>query len=237
MKRVLSKVVSKIVLVSGLLLGVSAVSTSMAAGIVNGPAKPDAAKGAQLYEQGDAARGIVACASCHGAAGNSTIPANPNISAQSHEYLYKQLVEFRVKAGAKTALRKGADGAPSVMQAMAAPLTEADMHNLAYFLSLQKLAQPATATNEKLVERGQKIWRAGIPERNVPACAGCHSPNGAGIPAQYPRLGGQFPSYIEDQLKLFRAGHRGNSPMMNQIADRMSDADIKAVSDYAAGLR
>jgi len=237
MKRVLSKVMSKIVLVSGLLLGVSAVSTSMAAGPVKGPAKPDAAKGAQLYEQGDAARGIVACASCHGAAGNSTIPANPNISAQSHEYLYKQLVEFRIKAGAKTALRNAADGAPSVMQAMAAPLTEADMQNLAYFLSLQKLAQPATATNEKLVERGQKIWRGGIPERNVPACAGCHSPNGAGIPAQYPRLSGQYPSYIEDQLKLFRAGHRGNSAMMNQIADRMSDSDIKAVSDYAAGLR
>jgi len=233
MKRVLSKVV----LVSGLLLGVSAVSTSMAAGPVTGPAKPDAAKGAQLYEQGDAARGIVACASCHGAAGNSTIPANPNLSSQAHEYLYKQLAEFRIKPGAKAALRKGPDGAPSVMTALATPLTEADMQNLAYFLSLQKLTGPATATNEKLVERGQKIWRAGIPERNVPACAGCHSPNGAGIPAQYPRLSGQFPSYIEDQLKLFRAGHRGNSAMMYQIADRMSDADIKAVSDYAAGLR
>ncbi|MDO9024517.1 c-type cytochrome [Zwartia sp.] len=233
MKRVLSKVV----LVSGLLLGVSAVSTSMAAGPVTGPAKPDAAKGALLYEQGDAARGVLACVSCHGAAGNSSIPANPNISAQAHEYLYKQLVEFRVKPGAKAPLRNGADGAPSVMTVMAAPLTEADMHNLAYYLSLQKLAQPATATNEKLVEQGQKIWRGGIPDRNVPACAGCHSPNGAGIPAQYPRLSGQFPSYIEDQLKLFRAGHRGNSAMMNQIANRMSDSDIKAVSDYAAGLR
>lgn len=237
MKRVLSKLVSKIVLVSGLLLGLSAVTTSMAAGPVTGPAKPDAAKGAQLYEQGDAARGVIACASCHGAAGNSTIPANPNISAQSHEYLYKQLVEFRIKAGATKALRNGADGAPSIMQVMANPLTEADMQNLAYFLSLQKLAQPATATNPNLVDQGQKIWRGGIPERNVPACAGCHSPNGAGIPAQNPRLGGQYPSYIEDQLKYFRAGHRGNSAMMNQIANRLSDADIKAVSDYAAGLR
>jgi len=232
----MKRVLSKLVLVSGLFLGVS-VSTSMAAGPVKGPAKPDATKGAQLYEQGDAARGIIACASCHGAAGNSTIPANPNISAQAHEYLYKQLIEFRAKAGAKEPLRKGAEGAPSVMAALAAPLTEADMKNLAYYLSLQPLTKPATATNEKLVERGQKIWRAGIPERNVPACAGCHSPNGAGIPAQYPRLSGQYPSYIEDQLKLFRAGHRANSPMMSQIADRMSDADIKAVSDYAAGLR
>lgn len=233
MKRVLSRVV----LVSSLLLGVSIISTSMAAGPVTGPVKPDAAKGAQLYEQGDIARGVLACATCHGAAGNSTIPANPNISEQAHEYLYKQLVEFRVKPGATAALRKGTDGAPSVMTAMATPLTEADMQNLSYYLSLQKLAQPATATNEKLVERGQKIWRAGVPDRNVPACAGCHSPNGAGIPALNPRLSGQYPSYIQDQLINFRAGHRGNSVMMNQIAGRMSDADIKAVSDYAAGLR
>lgn len=231
MKRVLSKVV----LLSGLLLGMSAVS--IASGPVTGPAKPDAAKGAQLYEQGDAARGVLACVTCHGAAGNSTIPANPNLSAQAHEYLYKQLVEFRIKPGATAPLRKGVDGAPSVMTAMAGPLTEADMQNLAYYLSLQKLAEPATATNKTLVERGQKIWRAGVPERNVPACTACHSADGAGIPAQYPRLSGQYPSYIEEQLKLFSAGHRGNSAMMNQIAGRMSDADIKAVSDYAAGLR
>ena len=111
------------------------------------------------------------------------------------------------------------------------------MRNLAGYISQQKLTAPATATSEKLALDGQKIWRAGLPDRNVPACAGCHSPNGAGIPAQYPRLGGQFPTYIEDQLKLFRAGHRANGPMMMQIADRMSDRDIKAVSDYAAGLR
>ena len=228
---------SKVVLTGCLMLGVSAMSPSIAAGAATGPAKPDAAKGATLYEQGDAARGVVACASCHGAAGNSTIPANPNLAVQSHEYIYKQLVEFRPKAGAKEALRKGPDGAPSVMSAMAAPLTEADMHNLAVYLTQQKLTEPATATNPKLLERGQHIWRAGIPDRNVPACAGCHSPNGAGIPGQYPRLSGQYPSYIEEQLKLFRAGHRANGPMMNQIADRMSDSDIKAVSDYAAGLR
>ncbi len=232
----MKRVLSRLVLASGVLLGITAVSPSFAAGAA-GPAKPDAAKGAQLYEQGDAARGVVACASCHGAAGNSTIPANPNLAAQSHEYLYKQLVEFRPKDGASSALRKGADGAPSVMTAMAAPLTDEDMRNVSFFLSQQKLTTPATATNVKSVERGQKIWRAGIPDRNVAACAGCHSPNGAGIPSQYPRLGGQYPSYIEDQLKLFRAGHRANNAIMNQIADRMNDADIKAVSDYAAGLR
>jgi cytochrome c553 len=87
-----------------------------------------------------------------------------------------------------------------------------------------------------MVDLGQKIWRGGLPERNVPACAACHSANGAGMPAQYPRLSGQFPTYIEEQLKLFRSGDRKND-IMFAIADRMSDADIKAVSDYAAGLR
>jgi cytochrome c553 len=166
---------SKVVFAGCLLLGVSAMSPSIAAGAATGPAKPDAAKGATLYEQGDAARGVVACVSCHGAAGNSTIPANPNLAAQSHEYIYKQLTEFRLKAGAKEVLRKGVDGAPSVMTAMAGPLTEADMQNLSVYLTQQKLTEPATATNPKLLERGQHIWRAGIPDRNVPACAGCHS--------------------------------------------------------------
>ena len=232
----MKRVLSRLVLASGVLLGITAVSPSFAADAA-GPAKPDAAKGAQLYEQGDPARGVVACVSCHGAAGNSTVPVNPNLAAQSHEYLYKQLMNFRIAEGAKEPTRRGVDGAPSMMTVMATPLTEADMQNVSFYLSQQKLTEPATATNPKSVERGQKIWRAGIAERNVPACAGCHSPNGAGIPAQFPRLAGQYPSYIEDQLKLFRAGHRANGPMMYQIADRMNDADIKAVSDYAAGLR
>ena len=142
----MKRLLSRLMLASGLLFGVSTLSTTMAAGPVTGPAKPDAAKGAQLYDQGDAARGVVACASCHGAAGNSTIPVNPMLSGQPHEYLYKQLVEFRIKPGAKAALRKGPDGAPSVMTAMSTPLTEADMHNVSYYLSLQKMAEPATAT-------------------------------------------------------------------------------------------
>ena len=233
MKRVLSRVV----LASGMLLGMAAVSPCFAADAAAGPVKPDFAKGQQLFEQGDAARGIVPCVSCHGPGGNSTIPANPNLAGQAHEYIYKQLNDFRQKEGASGAARKGPDGAPSVMSAMVISLTDADMRNVAGYISLQKLTAPATATNEKLAEAGQKIWRAGLPERNVPACAGCHSPDGAGIPSQYPRLGGQFPTYIEDQLKLFRAGHRANGPMMLQIADRMSDSNIKAVSDYAAGLR
>jgi len=236
MKQVMSWVakVSGVALTSGLLLGVSAVH---AADVPQGPVKPDVKAGALLYQQGDPARGIVACVTCHGEAGNSALPANPNLAAQPHEYIYKQLVEFRPKEGQDAAPRRGLDGAPSVMTALATPLTEADMRNVALYLAEQPLTEPATAGHEDLMARGQKIWRGGIPDKNVPACAACHLANGAGIPAQYPRLSGQFASYIEEQLKLFRAGHRANSEMMVQIADRMTDADIKAVSDYAAGLR
>lgn len=233
----MKRVLSRMLVLSGLMLGASVFTSSFAADGAAGPSKPDAAKGGQLFDQGDASRGIIACASCHGAAGNSTIPANPNLAAQSHEYLVKQLTDFQIKAGAKLPIRNGAGGNPTPMTAMAQPLTPADMQNVALYLATQPLKEPATAGYEKLVEHGQKIWRGGLPDRNVPACAACHSANGAGIPAQYPRLSGQFPGYIEEQLKLFRSGERANSEPMHAIADRMSDTDIKAVADYAAGLR
>jgi cytochrome c553 len=155
-----------------------------------------------------------------------------------HEYIAKQLHDFQGKDGAQPA-RRGPDGANSVMTAIATPLTTDDIKNVAYYLSLQKLdyAMAATATNEATMERGQHIWRGGLVERGVPACAACHSPTGAGIPGQFPRLAGQFPNYLEEQLKLFRSNDRANSPMMHDIADRMSDSDISAVADYAAGLR
>lgn len=232
MKRVLSRVMAA----SGVLLCASVVSVSHAAEAA-GAAKPDLSKGSRLYEQGDAARGVIACASCHGAAGNSSLPANPNLAAQPHEYLYKQLVDFKVKEGAELPVRKGPDGAPSPMTPMANPLTDEDMRNVAYYLSQQKLEKPATAGHEDLVELGQRIWRGGLPDQNVPACASCHGATGAGIPAQYPRLSGQFPAYIEAQLKLFRSGDRANNPAMHDIARRLTDEDIRAVSDYAAGLR
>src|SRR5690554_5896622 len=130
MKQVLSWVakVSGVALTSGLLLGVSAVH---AADVPKGPVKPDVKAGALLYQQGDPARGIVACVTCHGEAGNSTLAVNPNLAAQPHEYIYKQLVEFRPAAGADMATRRGAGGAPSVMTGLATPLTDADMRNVA----------------------------------------------------------------------------------------------------------
>jgi len=216
---------------------VCALSLGATAAAAQGTAAPDAARGATLYNDGDAGRGIIACMTCHGAAGNSTIPVNPNLAAQPHEYLIKQLHGFQSKDGAAP-LRNGAGGAPTVMGPMVLALTDADIRDLAFYLTQQRLDldAAATATREATMERGQQIWRGGLPERRVPACAGCHAPNGAGMPAQYPRLAGQFPDYIAEQLRLFRSGDRVDA-VMHDIADRMNDADIAAVADYAAGLR
>jgi len=230
----MKRVLSRILIISGVMLGCSVVSVSHAQGTA---AKPDAAKGETLYTNGDAARGIIACASCHGPGGNSTLPINPNLAGQAHEYIARQLHGFKSEDD-KPAKRTGPGGAPSAMTPMAQPLTDEDIQNIAYYLGQQPLnyETAASATKEATMERGQHIWRAGIPDRKVPACAGCHSANGAGLPGEFPRLAGQFPGYIEEQLKLFRSGDRTNV-MMHDIADRMSDSDIAAVADYAAGLR
>jgi len=231
----MKRMLSRMVVASGMLLGTCAVSVSHAA---EAAAKPDAAQGEQLYVNGDMSRGVISCASCHGEAGNSIIPINPNVSAQPYEYLVKQLLDFKPR-GEHPPLRNGADGAPSLMAPMAAPLTEEDIRNVSYYLSMQPLnpETAATATNEETMERGLTIWRGGIASRGVPACAGCHAPNGAGVPGKYPRISGQHPDYIAEQLRLFRSGDRANSTEMFEIADRMSDRDIAAVADYAAGLR
>ncbi|ARP97057.1 c-type cytochrome [Bordetella genomosp. 13] len=230
-------VLSRMLVASGLLLAVSAFNVSHAAEAAAGPAKPDAAKGEQLFTQGDASRGIIACVTCHGPAGNSSIPANPNLAAQPHEYLVKQLTDFKPKDGASAPARNGPGGNPTPMTPLVLSMTPQDMQNVALYLSQQSLKQPATAGQKDLVDLGRKIWRGGLPDRGVPACAACHAANGAGIPSQYPRLSGQFPAYLEEQLKLFRSRERNNSAPMHEIANRMTDADIKAVADYAAGLR
>jgi cytochrome c553 len=205
------------------LLVAAGVLVSAGAALAQAPAKPDPAKGQQIAAQ--------ACAACHGADGNSTSPSNPKLAGQHADYLYKQLQNFKVKPGAKEAERANA-----VMAGFAASLSDADMRNVAAWYASQKL-KPSAARNADTVELGQKIWRGGIAAKSVPACAGCHSPNGAGIPAQYPRLGGQYADYTEAQLVAFRQGVRKNSAQMTSIAARMSDAEIKAVSDYIAGLR
>ena len=189
-----------------------------------GTANPDLAKGEQLAKQ--------VCVACHAADGNSPTPANPKLAGQHAGYLYKQLANFKAQGGKKAAREN------AIMSGMVAGLSDADMQALAAHYASQTL-RPAVAGDKNLAAQGQKIWRGGIAEKSVAACAGCHGPDGAGIPVQYPRLGGQFAEYLDAQLKLFRAGGRANDPggMKRGVAARMSDEEIKAVAEYAAGLR
>lgn len=176
----------------------------------------------------DPAKGQAAaatCIACHTADGSRGAPANPILQGQHPEYIVKQLTEF------KSGKRKNA-----VMAGMAAPLSEDDMKHIAAFYAGKK-AKTGFAKSKDTVALGERIYRGGILERQVPACAGCHSPNGAGIPAQYPRLASQHADYTEAQMLAFRSGARGNSAQMMAIAGKMTDREIKAVSDYIAGLR
>jgi cytochrome c553 len=181
------------------------------------PAKADLVKGAEKSAQ--------VCAACHTADGSRGAPANPILQGQHADYLVKQLTEF--KAGKRV---------NPIMAGMAAQLTPEDMKNVAAFYE-SKAAKPGFSKNKDTVALGEKIYRGGIAAKQVPACAGCHSPTGAGIPAQYPRIGGQHADYTEAQLNTFRSGQRANSAQMAAIAGKLSDVEIKAVADYIAGLR
>ena len=187
-------------------------------------AKPDAAKGQPIAAQ--------VCAACHAADGNSQMAANPKLAGQFYEYLHKQLLNFKPQGGKK------ADRDNAVMAGMIANLSPADLKDVSAYYASQKL-KPATARDKDLAALGQKFYRGGNAATGVAACAGCHGPAGAGMPAQYPRIAGQFPEYIEAQLKAFRGGARANDAngMMRGVAARMTDREIQAVSEYVAGLR
>ncbi|HEX6137995.1 MAG TPA: c-type cytochrome [Casimicrobiaceae bacterium] len=188
-------------------------------------AKPDLAKAQQIASQ--------VCAACHGADGNSAVAANPNLAGQGADYITLQLAHF--KAGVRV---------NATMQAMVATLTDADMDALGLYFSQQK-PKGLAAKNPAQVKSGQHLWRGGDEATGVPACAACHSPTGVGIPKNYPRLAGQYADYIYAQLKAFKSGERGadaggkdvNGRIMGTIAQGMTDAQMKAVADYAAGLR
>lgn len=187
-------------------------------------AKADPAKGKVIAE--------TVCVACHGADGNSQVAANPILAGQGEEYLYKQLKNFKAVDG-KPAVRNNA-----IMGGMTAALSDEDMKNVAAWFASQK-TKPASAKDETKIALGQKLWRQGDFKKGIPACAGCHGPAGAGLPAQYPKLAGQFPEYTEAQLKAFRVDERANDPekMMRMIAAKLSDVEIKAVAEFAAGLR
>ena len=196
------------------ILGASAQAAETAAAPA---AKPDLAKGATISS--------TVCVACHTSDGSRGSPANPILQGQRADYIVKQLGEF------KSGKRENA-----IMKGMASALSEADMVNVAAFYA-SKEAKPGFAKNKDLAAAGEKVYRGGVAERSVPACAACHGPTGAGIPAQYPRLGGQHADYVEAQLLAFRSGTRHNNPAMSAVAARLSDREIKALSDYAAGLR
>ena len=194
---------------------IASVYASVAAADASAP-KADPERGKQLA--------TAVCAACHGADGNSTAPANPNLAGQHGGYIALQLAAF--KSGAR----------PSpIMQGMAAGLSPEDMRSVGAYYETQKPTQ-GQARGKALVQRGQQIWRAGIKATGVPACAGCHGASGRGIPAQYPRLAGQHPDLHMGWLKAYASGARPNA-VMGPIASRLNDNDMKAVIEYIAALR
>jgi cytochrome c553 len=188
-----------------------------------GTTSGDPAKAQEIVKQ--------VCSSCHAMDGNSTIAVNPKLAAQHADYTLKQLKNFKVDGG------KPAERPNPVMAGMVAGLSPDDMKNLAAYFATQK-PKAAAARNPELVKLGQSIYRAGIADKGVPACAGCHSPDGAGIPAQFPRLAGQHAEYTIAQLKSFRAAERANDPnsMMRATAEKLSDKEIAALAEYISGL-
>jgi len=199
---------------------VAGASSAVAAESAGG--KPDLAKAQQIV--------TTVCAACHGADGNSPTPANPSLAGQQAQYITVQLMHF--KSGVRI---------NPVMAGMAANLTPEDRTGLGTYFAQQQ-PKGSAAKNRELVQAGQKIYRAGNSATGLPACAACHAPNGVGIPARYPRIGGQYADYLYAQLTAFKNGERGmddkdaNGRVMAQIAGMMRDQEMRAVAEYAAGL-
>jgi cytochrome c553 len=179
-------------------------------------AKADLERGKQIA--------TTVCAACHGADGISVVAVNPHLAGQGAEYIANQLAAF--KSGARP---------NPIMSGMAAGLSPEDMASLGAWFQSQK--PPASvAHDKKLAMRGQQVWRGGVKSTGVPACAGCHGAAGKGIPSQYPRLAGQHAELTFAWLQAYATGTRQH-PVMNAVAVKLSEADMKAVAEYAAGLR
>ena len=195
-----------------------------------------AADTAKAAPKGDAARGqavaSAVCVACHGPDGNSPAAANPKLAGQHADYLFKQMKNFKPADG------KQPERVNAIMNGMIAAFDEGQMRDMAAYFAAQS-QKGETAKSRETIELGQKLYRAGDQAKGLPACAACHGPAGAGMPAQFPRIGGQYAEYTEAQLKAFRDGARANDPnkMMRMVAIKMTDAEIKAVADYIAGLR
>jgi cytochrome c553 len=202
---------------TGFAVSMALVYASLAAGAdAPAAAKPDLERGKQLA--------TTICAACHGPDGNSAVPANPILAGQHGDYIAMQLAAF--KSGVR----------PSpIMQGMAAGLSPEDMRSVGAYFQSQK-PKGGAATDKALVARGQQLWRAGNKATGLPACAGCHGAAGHGIPAQYPRLAGQYSDLTLGWLKAYANGTRPHA-VMGPIASKLPENDMKALADYAAGLR
>jgi len=189
-----------------------------------GPAPADSSQVRELVNK--------VCASCHAVDGNSVLAANPVLAGQHADYTLKQLQNFRPRDG------KPPERHNAIMGGMVENLSADELRNLAAYFEAQK-RKPRAARDPELARLGQSIYRGGIAARNVAACTACHGPNGSGIPAQFPRLAGQFAEYTAAQLRAFRGGERTNDPnrMMRAVAEKLSDREIAAVAEYIAGLR
>ena len=203
------------VLVSLLLsLGVSVAAHAADAGKIVGDA-----------EAGQAQTAV--CGACHGADGNSPAPNFPKLAGQGERYLLKQMHD--IKGGKRVVLE---------MTGMLDPLSEQDLADIAAYFASQNMSVGAADPN--LVQRGQELFRGGKLEEGMPACTGCHSPDGAGLAAaSFPKLGGQHAQYVTKQLTDFREGNRtndGDAMIMRAIAAKLSNKDIEAVSSYIQGL-
>jgi len=167
------------------------------------------------------------CIACHGIDGNSPLPANPNLSGQHAGYITKQLMQF-----------KNGERDNAVMKGMVANLTEQDMINLGSYFEQQKQNLLFAKSNGEN-SLGEKIYRAGVATKGLPACASCHGPAGHGIPDLYPRLNSQHAAYTISQLNAFRLETRmnDNAMMIRTIAQKLTDKEMSAVADYIQGLR
>lgn len=165
------------------------------------------------------------CAGCHGEDGNAAAPIFPKLAGQHTRYLIKQLHDFRSQKRVEP-----------TMNAMAEPLTDEDVLDLAAFYGSKKITPEEAAPNKA----GENLYKAGNPANGVPSCAGCHGPKGRGNPsAGFPSLHGQYAAYLEKTLHDFKNRERNNdsNEMMRQVAKHMTDEEIAAVSDFASTLK
>ncbi|MCH8505971.1 MAG: cytochrome c4 [Ectothiorhodospiraceae bacterium] len=190
---------------------------SLALGVAGTTSAGDISRGQELSET---------CVACHGADGNSTNPEWPKIAGQGERYLFEQLVAY------KDGTRENA-----LMAGQVADLDEQDMRDLAAYYASQ--TPDIGSADPDLADKGEQIYRGGIPDKNVAACIACHGPAGEGMAAAgFPRIGGQHATYTAQQLQKYRSGERSTDAnrIMRGVAERMSDDEIRAVSSYIEGL-